>query len=67
VTVTWLLDPNQDCPTYPPFEGTSVIGSTSFNAIAGNEVDISNFTYNPAGASYWQEGFINYNGTPCMI
>ena len=67
VKVTWLLDPNGDCPTEPPFTGTKVIGSTSFKATEGEEVDISDFTYNPAGASYWQQGFINYNGTPCMI
>ena len=67
VTVIWLLDPHGDCSTSPPFTGTKVIGSTFFEAEEGDEVDMSNFLYHPAGASYWQQGFINYNGTPCMI
>lgn len=67
VTVTWLLDPHGDCPSSPPFTGTKVIGSTSFRAEQGEEIDMSNYMYNPAGASYWQQGIINYNGTPCLI
>ena len=67
VTVTWLLDPQGDCPSSPPFTGTKVIGSTSFKAEEGEEIDMSDYMYNPAGGSYWQQGVINYNGTPCLI
>lgn len=67
IRVTWLIDPNGNCPTYPPFEGTSAMGSTSFVANEGEEVDISNYMYNPPGGSYWQQGFINYNGQPCYL
>ena len=67
VRVTWLLDPDGTCPTYPPFEGTTTIGQTSFVAEEGEEVDISGYMYNPPGGSYWQQGFINYNGQPCYL
>lgn len=67
VTINWLFDSTGEAPTMPPFTGTSIIGSTSFDAAAGNIIDMSNYLYNPAGASYWQEGFINYNGIPCYL
>lgn len=66
VNITWLFDPNMSAGTQPPFEGTTTIGSISFTAEEGKVVDVSDFLYNPAGASYWQPGFINYNGMPCF-
>ena len=67
INVTWLLDPDGNCGTEPPFSGASVIGVTSFIANEGEQVDISGYMYNPPGASYWQQGFINYNGQPCYL
>ena len=35
INVMWLLDPNGNCGTEPPFSGASVIGVTSFIANEG--------------------------------
>lgn len=67
INVKWLLSPDGNFPSSPPFEGTVLIGSTSFIANEGDEIDISNYMYNPPGGSYWQQGFINYNGQPCYL
>lgn len=65
VTVTWILDTTFS-ETQPPFSGT-VIGSTSFDAAEGAVIDMSEYKDHPAGAAYWQPGFINYNGIPCYL
>ena len=65
VTITWILD-NDLQESQPPFSGT-IIGSTSFDAAEGAQIDMTSYKDNPAGASYWQPGFINYNGIPCYL
>ena len=66
ITITWLFDPNMNSGMEPPFEGTSVIGSISFELAERESYDIRPFLYEEVpGASYWQPGFINYNGIPC--
>lgn len=69
VTVTWLLDTSGSNTLNDEaiINNSTVIGSISFTAATDEEIDVSEFLYNPAGASYWQPGFINYNGVPCRI
>ncbi len=67
VTITWLLDTTNDYDIDNVIANSTMIGSTSFDASAGDEIDIASFKDNPSGASYWQPGFINYNGIPCML
>ena len=67
VTITWLLDTTMDGNVDNLIANSTVIGSTSFDASAGENLDVSSFKDNPSGASYWQPGFINYNGIPCML
>ncbi len=67
VTINWILD-TEGTSTEPPFEGTTLIGSYSFEATAGEMINMYPYLYDRvAGASPWQTGFINYNGIPCMI
>ena len=65
VTITWIFD-TEMAETQPPFSGT-IIGSTSFDAVEGAVIDMSEYKDHPAGAAYWQPGFINYNGIPCYL
>lgn len=65
VTITWILDTTFS-ETQPPFSG-AVIGSSSFDAAEGDVIDMSEYKDHPAGAAYWQPGFINYNGIPCYL
>ena len=65
VTINWILD-TEMTESQPPFSGT-LIGSYSFDAAEGDEINMSQYKDNPAGASYWQPGFINYNGIPCYL
>ena len=65
VTITWIFD-TEMTETQPPFSGT-IIGSTSFDAAEGAVIDMSEYKDHPAGAAYWQPGFINYNGIPCYL
>lgn len=65
VTINWILD-TDFTETQPPFSGT-VIGSTSFDAAEGATINMSEYKDHPAGAAYWQPGFINYNGIPCYL
>lgn len=67
VTITWLLDTTMDGNVDNLIANSTIIGSTSFDASAGENLDVSSFKDNPSGASYWQPGFINYNGIPCML
>ena len=67
VTVTWLLDTEMTGDVDTLITNSTIIGSLSFDATTGEEVDISQLKDNPAGASYWQPGFINYNGIPCIF
>ena len=65
VTIQWILD-TEMTESQPPFSGT-LIGSYSFDAAEGDVIDMTSYKDNPAGASYWQPGFINYNGIPCYL
>ena len=67
VTITWMLDTTGDGNMDNLIANSTLIGSTSFDASAGDVIDISSYKDNPAGASYWQPGFINYNGIPCIF
>lgn len=67
VTVTWMLDTSGSYDTDEVITNSTVIGSISFTAATDEEIDVSEFLYNPAGASYLQPDFINYNGVPCRI
>lgn len=67
VTITWLLDTTMDGNIDNLITNSTIIGSTSFIANAGEDLNIASFKDNPSGASYWQPGFINYNGIPCVF
>ncbi len=62
-----MLDTVSDGNMDTIITNSTLIGSTSFDAAAGDVIDISTYKDNPAGASYWQPGFINYNGIPCIF
>ena len=67
VTINWMLDTVSDGNMDTIITNSTLIGSTSFDASAGDVINISTYKDNPAGASYWQPGFINYNGIPCIF
>lgn len=68
VNITWLYYPDFYIPGDAPNDGGGeVIGTTSFVATEGEQIDISYYKDHPAGASYKSISTIVYNGVTCYL
>ena len=67
INVTWLFDGDWSSQSQPPFDGMTVIGSTTYSAAAGDVIDIADWKDHPAGASYIDTSTIMYNGIKCYL
>ena len=68
VNITWLYYPDFFIPNDAPDDGSGeVIGTTSFTALEGEQIDISYYKDHPSGASYKNISTIIYNGTTCYL